>query len=102
MAEKKLWAHQAYAIDKYKDKPYFGLLFDMGMGKTLTATRIAEEKEKPVLIIAPNALCKQWKDELTDKSEDRITTKDWDVVMCTSKTKNTVKFKKALSKLCGE
>lgn len=102
MAEKKLWAHQAYSIDKYKDKPYFGLLFDMGLGKTLTATRIAEEKEKPVLIIAPNVLCKQWKDELTDKSDERITTKDWEVVMCTSKTKNTVKFKKALSELCGE
>lgn len=77
-------------------------LTDMGMGKTLTATRIAEEKEKPVLIIAPNALCKQWKDELTDKSDERITTKDWEVVMCTSKTKNTAKFKKALSELCGE
>lgn len=102
MAEKKLWAHQAYAVDKYKNRPYFGLLFDMGMGKTLTATRIAEEKEKPVLIIAPNALCKQWKDELTDKSEERITTKDWEVVMCTSKTKSTKRFKEALSELCGE
>lgn len=77
-------------------------LTDMGLGKTLTATRIAEEKEKPVLIIAPNVLCKQWKDELTNKKEDRITTKEWEVVMCTSKTKNTVKFKKALSELCGE
>lgn len=74
----------------------------MGMGKTLTATRIAEEKEKPVLIIAPNALCKQWEEELTDKSEDRITTKDWDVLLCTSKTKNTVRFKRALEKLCEE
>lgn len=77
-------------------------LTDMGMGKTLTATRIAEEKEKPVLIIAPNALCKQWEEELTDKSEDRITTKDWDVLLCTSKTKNTVRFKRALEKLCEE
>lgn len=102
MAEKKLWAHQKYAIEKFKGKPYFGLLFDMGLGKTLTAARIAEEKEKPVLIIAPNVLCKQWKDELTNKKEDRITTKEWEVVMCTSKTKNTVKFKKALSELCGE
>ena len=74
----------------------------MGLGKTLTATRIAEEKEKPVLIIAPNALCQQWKNELTDKSEDRITTKEWNVLLCTSKTKNTVKFKKALNELCFE
>lgn len=99
---KKLWAHQAYAIEKYKDKPYFGLIFDMGLGKTLTATRIAEEKERPVLIIAPNALCQQWADELTNKGEDRITTKDWNVLVCTSKTKNTKKFKKALKELCEE
>lgn len=99
---KKLWAHQKYAIEKYKDKPFFGLLFDMGLGKTLTASRIAEEKERPVLIIAPNALCKQWEEELTDKSEERITTKDWDVLTCTSKTKNTKKFKAALEELCKE
>lgn len=99
---KKLWAHQAYAIDKYKDKPYFGLIFDVGLGKTLTSARIAEEKDIPVLVIAPNALCNQWAKELTDKSDERITTKDWDVLVCTSKTKNTKKFKKALEKLCEE
>ena len=74
----------------------------MGLGKTLTATRIAEEKEKPVLIIAPNALCQQWADELTNKDEDRITEKDWEVVLCTSKTKNTKRFKEAFARLCGE
>lgn len=99
---KKLWNHQKYAIEKYKDRPYFGLIFDMGLGKTLTATRIAEEKEKPVLIIAPNALCQQWADELTDKDEDRITQKDWEVVLCISKTKNTKKFREAFKKLCEE
>jgi superfamily II DNA or RNA helicase len=99
---KKLWKHQEYAISKYKDRPYFGLLFDMGLGKTLTVTRIAEEKDKPVLIIAPNALCSQWEKELTDKGEDRITEKDWEVVLCTSKTKNTRKFKEALDTLCKE
>ena len=99
---RKLWNHQKYAIEKYKDRPYFGLIFDMGLGKTLTATRIAEEKEKPVLIIAPNALCQQWADELTDKGEDRITQKDWEVVLCTSKTKNTKKFREAFNKLCEE
>ena len=99
---KKLWAHQKYAIEKYKNRPFFGLIFDMGLGKTLTATRIAEEKDKPVLIIAPNALCQQWASELTNKDEDRITTKDWDVLVCTSKTKHTKKFKKALEELCQE
>lgn len=99
---KTLWKHQAYTIDKYKDKPFFGLLFSCGLGKTLTATRIAEEKDKPVLIIAPNALCEQWKKELLDKSEERITTEDWNVVLCTSKTKNTKKFKAELDQLCSE
>lgn len=77
-------------------------LTDMGLGKTLTATRIAEAKDKPVLIIAPNALCQQWADELTNKGEERITEKDWEVVVCTSKTKNTKKFKEAFRKLCEE
>ena len=99
---KKLWEHQQYAIEKYKDKPYFGLLFPTGTGKSLTATRIAEEKDRPVLIIAPNALCKQWADELTSKEEDRITTKDWNIVVCTSKTKHTKKFKEDFEKLCED
>ena len=99
---KKLWEHQIYSIEKYKDKPFFGLLFPTGTGKSLTATRIAEEKERPVLLIAPNALCKQWADELTEKGEDRITTKDWDVIVYTSKTKNTKKFKEDFSRLCEE
>ena len=99
---KKPWKHQKYAIDKYKDRPYFGLLFPTGTGKTFTASRIAEAKNKPVLIIAPSALCKQWQEELTNKGEDRITTEDWEVVVCTSKTKNTKKFKEALEKICEE
>lgn len=100
---RKLWNHQKYAIDKYKDRPYFALLFGTGLGKTLTATRIAEEKERPVIIIAPNALCNQWAEELTNKEEDsKITTKDWKVVTCTSKTKNTKKFRKDFDELCEE
>lgn len=96
---KKLWKHQRYAIDKYKDRPFFGLLFDMGLGKTLTATRIAEEKDMPVLIIAPNALCKQWEEEL--HKEDNCN-KEWETLVCTSKTKNTKKFKEKFEKLCEE
>lgn len=64
---------------------------------TLTAIKIAEAKDRPVLIIAPNALCKQWAEEIEDKKE-----KDWEVVVCTSKTKKTKRFKKAFEKLCGE
>ena len=100
---RKLWKHQQYAFEKYKNREYFGLLFPTGTGKTLTACRIAEAKDRPVLIIAPNALCKQWADELTNKDEEsRISEKDWNVLVCTSKTKNTKKFKEALEKLCEE
>lgn len=93
----KLWKHQEYAINKYKDRPFFGLLFDCGLGKTVTAIKIAEAKERPVLIIAPNVLCKQWEQEIKDKGE-----KDWTTLVCTSKTKNTKRFKEAFARLCSE
>lgn len=93
----KLWNHQKYAIEKFKDRPYFGLLFDCGLGKTVTAIKIAEAKERPVLIIAPNVLCKQWAEEIEDKKE-----KDWTTVVCTSKTKSTKRFKEAFARLCSE
>lgn len=93
----KLWNHQKYAIDKYKGRKFFGLLFDMGLGKTLTAIKLAEEKERPVLIIAPNALCQQWKDEI-----DKYKEKEWNVLICTAKTRHTKKFKEALEELCEE
>lgn len=95
-----LWKHQEYALKKYAEENSFGLLFPCGTGKTATATRIAEEKELPVLIIAPSNLCNQWAEELTNKNEDtRITTKEWEVVVCTSKTKKTKKFRTALDSL---
>lgn len=93
----KLWNHQKYAIEKFKNRPFFGLLFDCGLGKTVTAIKIAEAKERPVLIIAPNVLCKQWAEEIEDKKE-----KDWNTVVCTSKTKNTKRFKEAFARLCLE
>ena len=91
----KLWNHQQYAVDRYKDRHFFGLLFDMGLGKTLTAIKIAEAKDKPVLIIAPNALCEQWKEEI-EKYEE----KEWEVQVCTSKTRHTKRFKEGFEKLC--
>lgn len=94
---KKLWPHQQYSIDKYKDRPFFGLLFSCGLGKTLTTIRIAEEKDRPVLIIAPNALCQQWKDDIEANKE-----KDWNVLICTSKTKNKKKFKEDFDQFCFE
>ena len=63
---KNNWKHQDIALDRYKDEEYFGLLFDCGTGKTRTAIKIAEEKDMPVLIIAPKNLCKQWKDAIEE------------------------------------
>ena len=94
---KKLWKHQQYSIDKYKDRPFFGLLFSCGLGKTLTTIRIAEEKDRPVLIIAPNTLAAQWVEEIEKNKE-----KEWEVMLCTSKTKNTKKFKEAFDQFCFE
>ena len=94
---RKLWKHQEYAVNKFKDKKFCGILFPCGCGKTLTAITLAEEKERPVLIIAPNALCQQWKEEI-----DKYKEKDWNVLICTSKTKNTKKFKNDFNVLCFE
>lgn len=91
---KTLWNHQKYAIDKYKNRSFFGLLFDMGLGKTLTAIRMAEEKERPVLIIAPKTLCNQWQEEIEANKE-----KDWTTVVCTSDTKKKKAFRKDFEKL---
>lgn len=93
----KLWNHQKYAIEKFKDRPFFGLLFDCGLGKTLTAIKIAEAKNRPVLIIAPNVLCSQWEQEIKDKGEA-----DWTTLVCTSKTKKTKRFKEDFARLCSE
>lgn len=89
----KLWKHQQYAVDKYSERPFFGLLFQCGLGKTLTAIKIAEKKDKPVLIIAPDALCAQWEEDIRSGSE-----KDWDVLMVTSKKRARKSFKEALAK----
>lgn len=94
---RKLWKHQEYTVNKFKDKKFCGILFPCGCGKTLTAIALAEEKERPVLIIAPNALCQQWKEEI-----DKYKEKDWNVLICTSKTKNTKKFKNDFNELCFE
>lgn len=67
---KKLWKHQEEAVSKAVDSEGFGLLFDCGTGKTLTAIKIAEEKYKKydmhVLVIAPGNLINQWKKELSE------------------------------------
>ena len=45
---RKLWKHQEYAVNKYKNRKFCGILFPCGCGKTLTAIALAEEKDRPV------------------------------------------------------
>lgn len=94
---KKLWKHQQYAVEAYRDADCFGLLFDMGMGKTLTAIRIAEEKNKPVVIIAPDNICEQWAGDFADSG-----TVEWHTLVCRSTTRKKRKFREALERLCHE
>lgn len=65
----KDWKHQEIAFERFKEAPFFGLLFDCGTGKTRTAIRIAEHKDMPVLVIAPKSLLKQWKDAISEHGE---------------------------------
>ena len=98
----ELWRHQKLALERYAGADGFGLLFDCGLGKTATAARIAEAKGLPVLVIAPDALCQQWAEELTSKDpERRITTKDWEVLVCSSRSKNTKRFRTAFATMTG-
>ncbi len=50
-----------------REMDYFGLFWDVGVGKTVTsltiARKIQESKKVPVLVLAPKALLVQWKDE---------------------------------------
>lgn len=63
------WAHQLEAANRAKDLPEFGLLFDMGTGKTMTAINIARHKytlHKRVLktlIFGPPIVVENWRRE---------------------------------------
>lgn len=63
---KQLRGYQQTAFDRFKNASFFCLNFACGLGKTLVASVIAKHKNKPTLIIAPNALCDQWREELID------------------------------------
>lgn len=96
----KFWQHQKYSIRECKDKKSFGLVFDMGMGKTITALELARIKDRPVLVIAPQDLCEQWKEEAENFSEkdfeDGIKRENFNVLVATNKKKKQVKFNKML------
>jgi len=76
----KLWKHQAEAIERAKKLNGFGLFFEVGTGKTLTAIRMLQDKfgsqpVKPTMILCPPIVIQNWKRELlahTDIPEKRI------------------------------
>ena len=90
------WVHQEIALARFKTKDFFGLLFDCGTGKTRTAIQIAEEKDMPVLVIAPNNLLTVWEDALKEHS-----IKETDYFLYNSKKKNTKKFKEQFAQFLG-
>ena len=67
--------YQNKAIERFTDTEGFGLLWGCGVGKTRTAIKIAEAKEKKglidgVLIIAPATLLNTWKQAIREHSCD--------------------------------
>jgi len=88
MGRVKDWAHQAVAVSRFSKRKFFGLLFDCGTGKTRTAIKIAEEKEMPVLVIAPDNLLTVWEDALKEHA-----TKETEYFLYDSKKRNTKKYK---------
>ena len=61
---------QAQAVDAFSDAAHFCLNFACGLGKTFTAVLISKRKKLNTLIIAPNNLCEQWRDELIENGVD--------------------------------
>lgn len=65
----KPWAHQLDAIERAKDLPEFGLFFEMGAGKTMTAINIARykfathKKILKTLIFGPPIVVENWRRE---------------------------------------
>jgi superfamily II DNA or RNA helicase len=61
----KLYKWQESAVARFARAAYFALVVDCGLGKTITAIRIALQKGRPVLVIAPgHSLCAQWREEI--------------------------------------
>ena len=66
----ELWMHQKAAIDRFKDKPWAGLLFDAGVGKTRTAIELLRHRYTeaktilPTLILCPPVVIENWRQEI--------------------------------------
>ncbi len=70
MTGKRLYAWQQKAIKRFKDSPFFAIVADCGLGKSLAAIHIALKKRLPVIVIAPgHTLCDQWAREIQEVDE---------------------------------
>ena len=87
------YKHQDEAIKRYKNKDFFGLLFDCGTGKTFTAIQIAEEKELPVIVIAPKNICSQWKNDIKELGK-----KESSVFVVDAQKRSTKKYQEELDR----
>lgn len=93
----ELMKHQAAAVAKYVDKDIIPLFFDVGTGKTLTATAIAVEKYRrgmidAVLIVAPNMVERQWARQELPKYFNEMFGDVDAYVYCNKKEKRPVPF----------
>lgn len=70
-----LWEHQVTAINRAANRTFFGLFFEMGTGKTLTAITILRLKYQkagaliPTLILGPPIVLENWRRELILNSQ---------------------------------
>lgn len=64
---KKPYEWQSKAIAEKKNKEFFMLNCSCGLGKTYTFIEIVRDHKNPKIIIAPNNICRQWKNELMDE-----------------------------------
>ena len=87
---KKLWDCQEIAFKKFSKKPYFGLLFDCGVGKTITTLAIAEEKKMFNIVIAPKNVIDEWLTAIEEELPDA------EVFVYASAKRKTKKFQRAL------
>jgi SNF2 family DNA or RNA helicase len=75
ISELKLWPHQEECIERAKDKDYFALLMDPGVGKSATAINILRDKCNyhkkliPTLILCPPVVISNWEREILSWSK---------------------------------
>lgn len=65
-----LWNHQIEALERAQDKPFYGLWFDPGLGKSATTVHMIRQRMMkhsrilPTLILCPPVVIENWKQEI--------------------------------------